>query len=184
MDIILNLISPQLKKEFKIKQICQIINFFLITLFLVSIFIAMSLLFAEFTLQSFFTKEVNRKSFNLNSNYQSPNKKIKVINQNFKEIDNIQEGYISWVKILIYFTQALSSDIKIYEFKNINNSTEIKINAIVKDRKALLEFKESFKKDPVFVQTKFPFLNLTSKKNIDFQFEFKLDADQIKAIND
>ncbi|PKL72431.1 hypothetical protein CVV26_01530 [Candidatus Kuenenbacteria bacterium HGW-Kuenenbacteria-1] len=181
MDIILNLISPKIKKELKIKQIYQIIRTFLLILFLMTIFTAIILIITEFFLQSFFVKIASERVSILKNNQQNFNKKIKTINQGFNEISDIQNEFIPWSKILIYFTQIIPSDIKIYSFKNINNSTDIKIVAIAKNREALLKFQEDFKKkQPIFTQIKFPFFNLASKKDINFQFEATLDKSQIK----
>ncbi|MFH1838492.1 MAG: hypothetical protein ABH808_03300 [Candidatus Kuenenbacteria bacterium] len=180
MNLALNLISPKTKRELIIKQLYQIIKTFLIIIFLASIFIAIILLFTEFTLQSTLIKTISERIFVLKNNHQNPNKKIKIINQNFNEINSIQKKFISWSKILIYFNQVILPDIKIYSFKNINDSKEIQIIAIAKTREALLKFQENFKKYPAFTQVEFPFLNLISKKDINFQLKIKLDAEKIE----
>ncbi|MEK7167256.1 MAG: hypothetical protein AAB732_02500 [Patescibacteria group bacterium] len=180
MNIILNLIPPKIKTELKIKQFYKIIEIFLVMIFLTIIFIAIILLFAEFILQSTFVKTITERMSILNNNHQNSNKTIKTINQIFHKTNDIQEKFISWSKILIYFNQVIPSDIKFYSFKNINNSTEIQINAIAKNREALLKFQENLQKYPAFTQIEFPFLNLMSKENIKFQINLKLDINQIE----
>lgn len=180
MNLTLNLISPKTKKELIIKQIYKIIKTSLIIIFLASIFIAIILLFTEFILQSTLIKVITERVSVFKNNHQNPNKKIKIINQNFNEINNIQEKFIPWSKILIYFNQVIPPDIKIYSFKNINNSTDIQIIAVAKTREALLKFQENIKEYPAITQVEFPFLNLIFKKDINFQLKFKLDANQMK----
>ncbi|MEK9130463.1 MAG: hypothetical protein AAB526_03675 [Patescibacteria group bacterium] len=180
MNPTLNLISPKIKRELKIKQVCKIIKIFLVAIFLMNVFAAIILLSAEFVLQSFFIKKMERNFFVFNNNYQNLNKKIKILNQNFNEINTIQEKFIPWSKILIYFTQSMPSDIKIYSIKNVNNSTKMKVFAVAKNREALLKIKEEFKKNPAFINLEFPFSNLALKENINFQFETKIDIGQIK----
>ncbi|MBI4652683.1 hypothetical protein HY750_00285 [Candidatus Kuenenbacteria bacterium] len=179
MNLTLNLISPKIKRELIIKQFYQIIKTFLAIVFLLSIFIAIFLLCAEFILQTNLVKTIDERIFVLKNNHQNPNQKIKIINQSFDEINNIQKKFISWSKILIYFNQIVPPDIKIYSFKNINDSTEIQIIAIAKTRETLLKFQENLKNNPAFFQIEFPFLNLISKKDINFQLKFKLDAEKI-----
>jgi Tfp pilus assembly protein PilN len=180
MNFTLNLISPKTKRELIIKQFYQIIKTFLIIVFLFSVLIAMLLLCAEFILQTNLIKTINERIFVLKNNHQNPNQKIKIINQGFGEINNIQKKFISWSKILIYFNQVIPQDIKIYSFKNINDSIEIQIIAIAKTREALLKFQENLKNYPAFSQVEFPFLNLISKKDINFQLKVKLDMEKIE----
>ncbi len=180
MNIILNLIPPKIKTELKIKQFYKIIEIFLAAFFLTTVFIAIILLFTEYILQTTFIKTITQRMSITNDNHQNSDRMIKTINQIFLETNDIQEKFISWSKILIYFNQVIPPDIKFYSFKNVNNSTEIQIDAVAKNRETLLKFQENLQKYPAFTRIEFPFLNLMSKENIKFQINLKLDTNQIK----
>ncbi|NTV40809.1 MAG: PilN domain-containing protein [Candidatus Moranbacteria bacterium] len=183
MKISLDLL-PQNKKA-KIKRdklFGEIINEGI--LFLFPFFVLIVILFNVFYLLTI-QKKINDSEYEIQqrqNEYQELNKydkDFKQMNETAVLLVKIQAGHLRWVDIFSHLSQDTPQGVVLESFANKDYSVFLVGKAKTRDQ--LLQFKENLEKDSCFGNVNVPLSNLVVKDNVDFQLDFVVKKECLKA---
>ncbi|MDD2807067.1 MAG: PilN domain-containing protein [Patescibacteria group bacterium] len=174
----LNLIPPEKKKEVRLMQLYVGIKNLIISLLLLSIIVAVILLFVKMTLQNNFDKVVAETT--LTTKYINTfNNDIKKFNQLLGTVDNIQKNYIPWSTFIAKFSKLIPPNITLQSI-NIKDS-KVLITGRAKTREDLLNLKNNLESSTFFSNSQIPLEDLLKKENINFSLKSDIDFEKIKS---
>lgn len=176
--ITLNIISPELKNEIKLKNIYQIVksSFLLIGFFL--IFYAIILVSSRFVLKSYLG-EISRINNNANSSTNDTAKAVTDVNSKLKEVAAIQRDEINWLNLLELISKNTSSDIK-YNKISMSRTNGLLLSGESKTRDGLIKMKKFLDDSSFLSDVDFPISNLLEKENINFNITAKIKNYEFK----
>ncbi|MDO8592165.1 MAG: hypothetical protein Q7R92_00150 [bacterium] len=176
--IILNLVSAEQKKEIKLRHIYGLIKKINLTLVIIAIAIAITLLSAKVILQSKFNEIVEQTTLVTKTN-QGYNNSVREINNKLNFVAEVQNDFIPWSKLLAALALTTPGDISFYYLKIDAEAKTIKIKGRALRRDSLLGFKNRLADNASFKEIDFPIQNILEKENIDFEINAKLDLSSI-----
>ncbi len=134
----------------------------------------------------FLEKELSEWEMRVYSiNNRSPElvQEITKINTSLGNLDQIQQDYIVWSKILLEFSELIPKGTKLNNL-NINAKTStFKMEGFSFTRKDLLQLQENLNKSNLIVEVEAPLSNLLKSENIDFKFSGKIDLSKFKDLD-
>lgn len=170
----LNLISEELKKEVKLRHLYLLIKKINLTLIIIAIVAAITLLAAKTMLQSSFNNIIDQTTL-ITKNNQGYNSKIKDINGKIDFVEKIQNNFIPWSNLLKTVAAITPEDIGLYYLKINLAEPAIKIKGKAGRRESLLDFKQSLEAAAIFQEIDFPIKNILEKENINFEINAKIN---------
>ncbi|MBU4216907.1 hypothetical protein L6270_03710 [Candidatus Parcubacteria bacterium] len=176
--ITLNIISPELKNEIKLKYIYRIIgkSFILIGVFLG--FYAIILVSSRIVLSSYLS-EVSQMNSTTNESTNNTVKAVNDVNKKLKEVAVIQKDEISWLNLLELISQNTSKDIK-YNKISMDRNNGLSLTGQSKTRDGLIKIKKFLDESAFLSDVDFPISNLLEKENINFNISAKINNYEFK----
>lgn len=166
--ISLNLISPDKKQQFRLEQIYIVIKNLIILLLLVSIVIAIALLFTKAALQNHFSQIVEETT--LTTQYANTfGTEVREFNKIIVAVDNVQEDYVDWVSFLEKTSKLVSGNVFLKTMTISEN--KIVIKGFASTREDLLKLKENFENAEIFNNVEMPLEDLLKRNNIEFDIK-------------
>lgn len=176
--IILNLLPPEQKMEAKQTNIYVFIESFLAFMLLISVIIAVVLLFSRLALEKRFYSLATGTTFHTIQNKEL-DQKIKLANKKIRAVSAIQNDFIKWSAVLINFNSLVPKNVEINSLIFNEQSEEkiykTEITGIAKDRETVLAFQKRLESSLVFTNIEAPLSNLLKRQDVEFKFtaEFK-----------
>lgn len=174
----LNLISPEYKKNIKMKQILHDVKNLSLYVTLIVVVSATILLIARLILEDNFAETIGQTS--LISRNPAENKTNIEINKKIELAKQVQSDYIAWSRLIINFSKLVPNGVEISSF-NVNPCPKIDewtINIVGKaaNRNDFLTFKENLLKAKDLFQKEIdiPITNLFEKENINFNININI----------
>lgn len=181
----INLLSPQKKKEFKSILLLRFLNSVLVGLIIAFGLLLISLLPVYIYLknrhtqtQDFYLNLSKNDDFNqLKNTYEAvneSNERLKIFPNEMPKNGHIEEG-------LNKITELKGSQIKIRSFRYLNltkpdpKSTNIEISGVAVNRNALLEFKQKLESEKSFSNIILPISSFVKVNNIEFNIKLRLN---------
>ncbi len=108
---------------------------------------------------------------------------ITKINTTLENLNQIQQDYIAWSKILLEFSELIPKGNKLNNM-NINaKAGTFKIEGFSFTRQDLLQLQENLNQSSIIIEVDAPLSNLLKSKNIDFEFSGRIDLSKFKDSN-
>lgn len=104
---------------------------------------------------------------------------IRKINAQISNIEKIQKSQLHWSNLFLRLSNLAFSGIEINSLATKNFSVFLAGKASARDD--LILFKEKLEKENCFSDVNLPLSNLTAKEDVDFQIDFKIKSECIKA---
>lgn len=184
MDIKLNLVPPQRKREIKRSYLLRELvrwqmEIFLVLLIFLALLWHISYVLKVETASSLQQTEMSRQSFSY-KDMQDYKEKIKNANTEISDIKKIQKGQIYWSELLDKLNQIIFTGIKIDSLGTKNY--QVFLTGVADNRDNLVRFKEKLTEESCFSEVDFPLANLMNKENLSFQMQFSVKEECVKII--
>ena len=184
--IILNLLPPQEKKVILIDQIYRRTILFgsgaLLSLIIFAILLALSLITINIKVKNAENELKTTQAKLKIEGFENLQKKIKQINTQIGDINNIQANYI-------YYSLAIKKIIEIMPDLIQLQSLSLKqgrfdLDGFAPNRDTVLLLKQALEKSPNFTNIESPITNLLKSNNISFRFSFDVKKENFKKSDD
>ncbi|MBU0707382.1 hypothetical protein KKG41_03345 [Patescibacteria group bacterium] len=181
--IILNLLSPEKKKDltanesfYQVKK--AVVVLFVACLIVIGISLATKILVSK-EIDKIDNEIVQTQSLIKTNGNGSTDELIKQINQKVTKLSSVQSEYNNWSPIL--HTLGLSVDKNIQLKSLLLNRSEklFEIGGVANTRNSLLDFKKDIEALPFFENVNAPLSNLMQKENITFNFDGVFIIEQV-----
>ncbi|MFC1612944.1 hypothetical protein ACFL23_01295 [Patescibacteria group bacterium] len=171
--ISLNLIPSYKKEGLKFKKLYETIKILLYFLIFFVIITSIILSIANVILVNTFNDTVLGTSY-VSSNHKIFDQDITTLNEQFKNIHELQNKFIFYDDLLITTTKLIPEGIKLdYLSVNTNLNTAL-FKGIATTRKNLIEFLDNLKYEKIFKSIESPLSNILEKENIAFTIKTNL----------
>lgn len=176
--ITLNIISPELKKEIKLKNTYQIMKraFIMIGVFL--FFYSIILISSKFVLQSYLD-EIGQKNTDVNDATNKTIQMVDDINKKIDKVSTIQKKEIDWIGLLELISANTASEIK-YNRMSMDKINGLTLSGESKTRDGLIKIKKFLDEATFLSDVNFPISNLLEKENINFNITAKIKNYEFK----
>ncbi len=165
--ITLNIISPELKKELKIKSIYKHLkHLYGWIIFCMAIYVLIFV--AGKILLNVYLGKTTRETTLLTKNTQDYNERVKIINSELTDMDAIQKNTVYWSYFLEFIGQVTDKDLIINNITINKDAGTINFSGYASTRTNLLDFKASLENSGYFNEIDFPINNLLAQSNINF----------------
>ena len=177
--ITINLLSPNQKRELKIKRVYVAIKELIILILLFTLIIAIMLLVSKYILDNSLAKLIERNALAIQENRDVVNK-INIINAKVNTISNIQKDFKRWSEFFVTLTNLTPDNISYDLIKVKYEDASIEIRGIARNRDDLTKLKNNLTKSNIFDNISLPLKNLLAKDNNDFTITAKIILNKIK----
>jgi len=174
--ITLNLISPQYKKELKLREICIIIKNITLAILIFTTVSSLILFSAQTILTHNYSKVVQETTL-VSKPLPQPQREIKDLNEQLKTIQKIQEQYVSFSEILFYLSKSIPQGVIINSLEIDRVSKTVNIKGKAGLREDFLNFKENLTSSKIFTDPEFPISSILEKENITFDIKTGLNLE-------
>jgi hypothetical protein len=171
----LNLISKNLKKEIKIRQIYQIFKKICYIIIIYMVFVGIILLTARIIMQNNFNNIVVQTSY-ITKNAGKFTTETKEINEKLNYVSKIQSEFVPW-SLLLKKIQEQSKNIKLLSIKINKDKKTIELKGMAESRDSLIEFRDWLEESSYFHSIEFPLRNILARENIDFDINARINLD-------
>jgi Tfp pilus assembly protein PilN len=172
--ISLNLLSPENKKNTEERLLYLSIKNLLGAFLVFATLSAIILLIAKLLLADNFQTIIEQTTL-IVKEYGGVNQKIKETNQKINSVNNTQEKFVAWSVILEKIANLVPQNTTASVMIISRSNEEMTLKGTAKTRNDLLLLKSNLESSDVFSSVKIPFSNLLTRKNIDFEFELRLN---------
>jgi len=168
----LNILSPELKNDIKLKNIYAILKKSLFFIFLSTTIYAVVLVVSNFYLKNHYSiisleyNQIKEKNNDIDN-------EIIQINKQIDQIQKIQESKVNWLKLIEHISKNSSNDIK-YNRIAMSKSSGLILVGNSRTRESLLQLKNYLESTSFLTEINFPIQNLLEKENINFEIKAKL----------
>jgi hypothetical protein len=170
--IVLNIISPELKNEIKLKSIYQTIKKFFVLIGFFAVVFTVILASSDFFLKSYL-KEISQKNNIVNKETNETIQAVDDINKKINEVALIQKEEVTWLNFLKLIADNTPKDVK-YNKISMNKNDGLILSGQSKTREGLIEVKKFLDSSPFLGDINFPISNLLEKENINFNITAKI----------
>jgi Tfp pilus assembly protein PilN len=184
MNICLNLLPDERKKELKRKKLFWIIirqellaSFALVVFFAILLCTNLILELQKNSLEKVYALEFSREEYQEIGKYE---KIFEDENEKIKELNSLQKGHFDWANVLQELAMCVSDDIKLSEI--ISKDVNVSISGKARNRESLIGLKNKIENSDCFSEAEIPLSDIVAKDNIDFEAEFKIEEKCIKRI--
>lgn len=108
--------------------------------------------------------------------------RVTTLNNELEEVDQIQQGFVPWSRVLIHIAQLVPDGNRIDSFSVAADSGLIKIKGYARERKNVLNFEEQLKASPIVDEVKSPLSNLLNSVDITYEFEVTINQDNFDKL--
>jgi Tfp pilus assembly protein PilN len=172
--VILNLLPPREKSEVRLLYILQFTKSCLSLLLFITIVGAVVISTAFFTLETDFYPVIGGATL-MQRDSKDFSQEVRKLNMELRAIKEIQGGAVEWSKVLIQFTETIPDDIQITSLVLDRTSLKVNIKGKAKTREDVLAFQDNLENFPLFSDVIGPVSNILYPKNVNFQFDAKLN---------
>ena len=176
--ITLNIISPELKKEIKLKNIYLILKVEIFFAMIFIIFYLVAIISSKYILKSYLT-EISLKNNTTNEATNETIETVDNINKKLVEVAKIQTENINWLNLLEIISNNTESDVK-YNKITMDTKNGLTLSGISKTREGLIKIKNFLENAPYLSDVNFPISNLLEKKDINFNITAKFKTYDFK----
>lgn len=170
---------PEEEKVFLYKDLQKKITIILGSLSILSFLVFILILFFVQLRMEFLVNEkkivlIEKKNELQENRFQKTEGKIKILNQDFKQINPVfqKTGYLT--EILNEIASLLPSDVYLTNLSYRQEKKEVSLSGYCPTRELLAELKYNFEKSSFFQDIEFPASNWAKPKEIEFIFTVKL----------
>lgn len=177
--LMLNFGSEELKKEFRLKRIYQLIkkvDYFVVSIFVV---LAIILIVAKIIMINNLN-EINKTASIVTENGQNYSTEIQTIRNDLRSIKQIQESFLVWTKLISTIAGIRPSGINFSYLKSDSQTNKIILRGVSGSRESLLLLKKNIESNDMFKNVKLPIKNILNKTNDSFEIEADIDTKKIK----
>ncbi len=181
MEINLNLIPPHRKEEITHASRVRMVLLWEVEIFMALVLCIGMLFSIRYIVRLNLAIAQNEMKNGGNLQY----KKIKeyddfvaAINSKTSEIEKIQRGQLYWSKLFQILGEKVPSEIELHSLSVKNY--RISLTGRAATRAELVFFKENLEKTMCAEEVNFPFSNLISKENLDFEISFKVKKECVQ----
>lgn len=176
--ITINLLSPDQKRELKIKKIYIAVKELVMLILLFTSIIAIMLIISRYVLEQ---QLANLIKSNVNASQAGGqiNKQITALNKKINIIGQIQQNSKKWSSFFSQLATATPTGIA-YNFLKIDSQGKtVELQGIAKNRQDLLKLQKNLTESGLSNQVDLPLSSLLSRENNNFNLQFKVNLDQI-----
>lgn len=177
--ITINLLSPNQKKELKIKRVYVAIKELIILVLLFTLIIAIMLLISKYVLDNRLAKLIERNAYTIASNRDVVNK-ISALNAKIKTIDKIQRDFKIWSEFFALLTNLTPANVSYDLIRIKSDEATIELRGLAKTRDDLTKLKDNLTGSSVLTDINLPLKNLLAKENNEFTITAKIILDKVK----
>ncbi len=175
----LNLVSKELRQEIKLRHVYEVLIRTKYYLIIMVVLVTVIILSAKMILQNSYSRIVEETSL-VSEGDQMNNSKIREINAKFTSVEEIQNDFITWSRLLKEIDNQANDDIVFSLMKINKDKQKVDLRGVAKSRDSLLSLKDGLDNSNIFLETDFPIENILEKENINFKIEASLDIKKIK----
>jgi len=176
--ITLNIISPELKKEIKLKNIYQILKVEIFFAMIFIIFYLASVISSKYILKSYLA-EITQKNNIANEATNETIQTVDNINKKLVEVAKIQTENINWLNLLEAISNNTEDDVR-YNKIAIDTKSGLALSGISSTREGLIKIKKFLENAQYLSDVNFPISNLLEKKDINFNITAKFKSYDFK----
>ncbi|MDO8668785.1 MAG: PilN domain-containing protein [Candidatus Buchananbacteria bacterium] len=177
--IIINLLSPNQKRELKIKRVYVAIKELVILILLFTLIIAIMLLISKYILDNSLAKLIERNAYVISENRDIVNR-INMLNDKISTVSKIQTDFKRWSDFLVTLTNLTPDNISYNSIKIKYDDTSLELTGVAKTRNDLTKLKNSLTDSNIFETVNLPLKDLLSKENNNFTITAKMIPAKIK----
>lgn len=167
IQINLNLLSPQQKRELKIKRIYITIKEMVMLVLLFTCISAILLLVSRYFLEEQLAMLMDKNATAIRVG-EEINKKVIIINEKINNAYSIQQKFRHWSRLMIVIAEITPNNIAYNSIKIYPEKSMIELQGIAKSRQALIDFKERIGKNEFFSEIDLPLTDLLARENNSF----------------
>lgn len=175
----LNLVSKELRQEIKLRHVYEVLIRAKYYMIVMVVFVTVMILSAKIILQNNYSRIVEETSL-VSGGDQIYNSKIREINAKFTSVEEIQNDFITWSRLLEEIDNQANDDIVFSSIKINKDKQKVGLRGVAKYRDSLLSLKDGLDNSNIFLEIDFPIENILEKENINFKIEVSLDIKKIK----
>lgn len=177
--ITINLLSPNQKKELKIKRVYVAVKELVILLLLFTSIIAILLLASRYVLDNKMAQLIEKNTLVVQTNAAVVNK-INLLNAKIDTIDKIQNNFKKWSNFLITITNLTPPNIS-YELIRIQfDSAALELRGVAKTRDDLTKLKDELNSLKLIKDINLPLKDLLPKDNNQFTITASININELK----
>ncbi len=169
----LNLLPAQIKEEIKLKRLYNLLKKISFIVLLLP-FVYGGALWSAKTMLVDTLDNLEEHTLIVNRNSQGYNKKVKQINAQIKNIEEIEKNFSFLSCSLKEVANSVPEGIKLTKLNIDKNQKTLKIEGYAETRSQLLKFKDKLQSLKLIETVDLPLENLLSQKNINFSLSAKL----------
>ncbi len=177
-QINLNLLSPEHKKELKIKRIYVTVKEMVMLILLFTCISAILLLVSRYFLEEQLAILMDKNATAIRVGEET-NKKVAAFNEQIELVDKIQKKYQTWSVLLIKLAAVVPDQVVCNSIKIYPESSLIEIQGTATGRQDLIVFKERLENSDIFSEIDLPLTSLLAKENNNFSVKAKINLEQI-----
>ena len=176
--ITINLLSPNQKRELKIKRIYVAIKELVMLVLLFTSIIAILLLGSKYILDNRLAKLIERNAYTIQENMEVI-RKIGSLNTKINVIDQIQNNFKEWSIFLVSLTNETPENISYDSIKINYGDALIELKGVARNREDLIKLKENLDNSKFLTNINLPLQSLLPKENNVFIIIGNLNLDNI-----
>lgn len=177
--ITINLLSPNQKKDLKMKRVYVAIKELIILVLLFTLIIAIMLLVSKYVLDNSLARLIERNAYTIQENRDVVNR-IDILNSKTDTINKIQKDFKKWSNFFVVFTNLTPNNISYDSVRIKYSEASIEINGVAKTRDDLTKLKDNLTNSNIFENINLPLKDLLAKENNNFTITAKIVLDKIK----
>lgn len=174
----LNLLSPPQKEYLRYEHIYLRVR---AVLFLVLAFTAVAsavLLGARLLLQDNLADLLTAST--IVSNHDRPiDRDITTINNNLRDVQHIQKGFVKWSQVLVAITAAVPTNVQVSYLNLELGTSTFELNGLARRREDFLALLDNLRRLPQIEALSSPPGNLVNRDNVSFQLTAKLKTEAL-----
>ncbi|HNP74951.1 MAG TPA: hypothetical protein PKL09_01155 [bacterium] len=176
IQINLNLLSPEHKKELKVKRIYITIKEMVMLILLFTCISAILLLLSRYFLEEQLAMLMDKNATAIRVG-EEINKKVVTFNEKITNAYNIQQKSKHWSQLLVTIATITPADIAYNSIKIYPEKTLIELQGTAQTRQALINFKNELDDNDSFSEIDLPLTDLLAKENNSFTLKAKIKLD-------
>ncbi len=176
--ITINLLSPDQKKELKLKTIYLAVKELVMLILLFTAIVAILLLVSRYYLEEQLNNLIRGNASALNIT-QAFNREVIAVNRRLDLVADIQKKFKSWSGLMIEIAKLTPANVSYSLIKAYHQESAVELKGVAKTRGDLIALENNLKKSVLFKNVSFPFNSLLAKENNAFDVRFELNLDQL-----
>jgi Tfp pilus assembly protein PilN len=177
--IIINLLSPNHKRELKTKRIYIAIKELVMLVLLFTAIIATMLLTSKYILDNKLAKLITRNAHTIEEN-RTVVSKISILNSKIKIANNIQNNFNKWSSFMATIATATPNNISYDVIRIRYEDASIELKGVAKTRDDLTDLRDSLENLTIINNVNLPLQSLLPKDNNQFIIGANIVTNELK----